>query len=68
MVEAMIFRIKLRRAAEFELLIEAESRRHLELLITELSMIHDDEDLITDIVSIHEAPNLFLAPSSPYWQ
>jgi uncharacterized protein with PhoU and TrkA domain len=64
----MIFRVKIRRAAEFEILVEAPSLHQLQIMLTELSLIHDDEDLMTEIVSIHEAPNLFLAPSSPYWQ
>jgi len=64
----MIFRVKLRRAVEFEILVEAQSLPHLQRMLTELSLMHDDENLMTDIVSIHEAPNLFTAPTSPYWQ
>lgn len=64
----MIFRVKLRRAVEFEILVEAQSLPHLQRMLTELSLMHDDENLMTDIVSINEAPNLFTAPTSPYWQ
>jgi hypothetical protein len=64
----MIFRVKLRRAVEFEILVEAQSLPHLQRMLTELSLMHDDENLMTDIVSIHEAPNLFTAPTSSYWQ
>jgi len=64
----MIFRVKLRRSVEFEVLVEADSLDHLHRMITELSLMHDDEDIMTDILSVTEAPNLFTAPTSPYWQ
>ena len=60
----MIYRVKLRRAAEVELWLEAASRAAVIKSITDLAMVYDDDTTTTKIVSIHEDPNAVL--DSPF--
>lgn len=57
---AMIYRIKIRRAAQVELWVQAESRIQAARLIHSLAMVYDDDTTTTKIVSIHEDPNAVL--------
>lgn len=56
----MIYRIKIRRAAQVELWVEAESRIQAARLIHNLAMLYDDDTTTTKIVSIYEDQNAVL--------